>query len=201
MRMLIVDDHAVVRRGASELLAESFAGVEIAEAATGEQALELVAHAPVDLVILDLSMPGKGGLATLKELRTAYPRLPIVVLSAHSEDQYALRALKSGAAGYVTKDLALEELVVAARAVLAGDRYLGKTLAGADRPPPHAALSEREFQVLRLLALGRSVKDIGGELDLSEKTISTYRTRILAKMEMHSNAELMRYALRAGLVE
>lgn len=201
MRMLIVDDHAVVRRGASELLAESFAGVEIAEAATGEQALELVAHAPVDLVILDLSMPGMGGLATLKELRTAYPRLPIVVLSAHSEDQYALRALKSGAAGYVTKDLALEELVVAARAVLAGDRYLGKTLAGADRPPPHAALSEREFQVLRLLALGRSVKDIGGELDLSEKTISTYRTRILAKMEMHSNAELMRYALRAGLVE
>jgi len=201
MRMLIVDDHAVVRRGASELLAESFADVEIAEAATGEQALELVAEAPVDLVILDLSMPGKGGLATLKELRAAYPRLPIVVLSAHSEDQYALRALKSGAAGYVTKDLALEELVVAARAVLAGDRYLGKTLTGVDRPPPHAALSEREFQVLRLLALGKSVKDIGGELDLSEKTISTYRTRILAKMAMHSNAELMRYALRAGLVD
>lgn len=199
--MLIVDDHAVVRRGARELLAEAFADVDIAEAATGEQALELVAAASVDLVILDLSMPGKGGLATLKELRASHPELPVLVLSAHSEDQYALRALKSGAAGYVTKDLALEELVAAARAVLAGDRYIGEALAQVDRPPPHAALSDREFQVLRLLALGKSVKEIGGELDLSEKTISTYRARILAKMEMHSNAELMRYALRAGLVD
>jgi DNA-binding NarL/FixJ family response regulator len=199
--MLIVDDHAVVRRGARELLAESFVDVDIAEAATGEQAIDLVGDTPVDLVILDLSLPGMGGLATLRELRAAHPRMPVLILSAHSEDQYALRALKSGAAGYVTKDLALEELVAAARAVLAGERYIGKTLPEEGRPPPHAALSEREFQVLRLLALGRSVKDIGGELDLSEKTISTYRARILAKMEMHSNAELMRYALRAGLVE
>jgi DNA-binding NarL/FixJ family response regulator len=198
--MLIVDDHAVVRRGASELLAEAFAGVDIAEAGTGEAALELVARSAFDLVILDLSMPGKGGLATLVELHASHPTLPILVLSAHAEDQYTSRALRAGAAGYVTKDLALEELTAAARSILAGGRYIGKTLSEGD-PPPHAALSDREFQVLRLLALGKSVKDIGGELDLSEKTISTYRTRILAKMEMHSNAELMRYALRAGLVE
>jgi two-component system invasion response regulator UvrY len=209
MRFLVVDDHPVVRRGVRELLAESFPECEVVEAATGEEAVRTVAEGSWDLVVLDLAMPGRGGLDALKGIRNHWPRLPVLVLSAHAEDQYALRALRAGASGYVSKQSASDELVLAARKLLEGEQYVSASLAehlasavgSAPERPPHEALSDREMQVFRMLASGKSVKEIGAELGLSDKTISTYRARILEKMDLRSNAELMRYALRTGLVD
>lgn len=210
MRVLIIDDHAVVRRGVRELLVESFPDCEVVEAASGEDAVRVFAEGEAwDLVVLDLAMPGRGGLDALKDLQRHRPAVPVLVLSAHAEDQFAIRALRAGARGYVTKQSALEELVTAVRKLLAGAPYVSAALAEhlaavvtqAPERPPHEALSDREMQVFRMLAAGKSVKEIGAELALSDKTISTYRARVLDKMKMRSNAELMRYALRAGLVD
>lgn len=207
----MVDDHAVVRRGLRELLGEEFPSAEFGEAASGAEALARLAARPWGLVILDVSLPGRDGLEILKEALALRPGIPIMMLSVHGEDQYAIRALRAGAAGYVTKETAAEDLTAAVRKVLQGGKYVSPRLAeqmaaalstrdGTTRLL-HEGLSDRELQVLRMLAVGKSVKEIGADLALSEKTISTYRTRIIGKMKMRSNAELMRYALRAGLVD
>jgi two-component system invasion response regulator UvrY len=209
--ILLVDDHAVVRRGLRELLGEEFPSAEFGEAASGAEALAQISKRPWGLVILDVSLPGRDGIEILKEALALRPGVPIMMLSVHAEDQYAIRALRAGAAGYVTKETATEDLTAAVRKVLQGGKYVSPKLAeqmaaalatrdGTTRLP-HEGLSDRELQVLRMLAVGKSVKEIGVDLSLSEKTISTYRARIIAKMNMRSNAELMRYALRAGLVE
>jgi DNA-binding NarL/FixJ family response regulator len=209
MKILLVDDHAIVRRGMRELLGEEFEAAEFEEAGTGEEAIEFVKRSSFDLVILDLSMPGRGGLDALKDVRGTSPRLPVLVLSQHAEEQYAIRAFRAGAAGYVTKDSAPDELVKAARKALSGGKYVSSSLAEhlatrlATDPDQRLedTLSDRELQVLRLLADGKTVKEIGAELALSEKTISTYRARILDKLNAKTNAELMRFALRAGLTQ
>lgn len=209
--ILLVDDHAVVRRGLRELLGEEFPRAEFCEAGSGGEALCQIAKRPWGLVILDVSLPGRDGLDILKEALALRPGIPIMVLSVHGEDQYAIRALRAGAAGYVTKETAPEDLTAAVRKILQGGKYVSPRLAekmvaalatrDGSRQLPHEGLSDRELQVLRMLAVGKSVKEIGADLALSEKTISTYRTRIIGKMSMRSNAELMRYALRAGLVD
>jgi two-component system invasion response regulator UvrY len=209
--ILLVDDHAVVRRGLRELLGEEFPSAEFGEAASGAEALAQIARRPWGLVILDVSLPGRDGLDLLKEALALRPGVPIMMLSVHAEDQYAIRALRAGAAGYVTKETAPEDLTAAVRKVLQGGRYVSPRLAEkmaaalATRDGTtqllHEGLSDRELQVLRMLAVGKSVKEIGADLSLSEKTISTYRTRIIGKMKIRSNGELMRYALRAGLVD
>jgi two-component system invasion response regulator UvrY len=209
--ILLVDDHAVVRRGLRELLGEEFPSAEFGEAASGAEALAQIAKRAWGLVILDVSLPGRDGLEILKEALALRPGVPIMMLSVHAEDQYAIRALRAGAAGYVTKETAPEDLTAAVRKILQGGKYVSPRLAEqmvaalATRDGTtqllHEGLSDRELQVLRMLAVGKSVKEIGAELALSEKTISTYRTRIIGKMKMRSNAELMRYALRAGLVD
>lgn len=209
MKILLVDDHAVVRRGISQFLADDLPAAEFGEAASTEEALRRITEAAWDLVILDISMPGRGGLDTLKDIRALRPRLPVLVLSMHSEDQYAIRAFRAGASGYLTKDSAPSALVDAVRTVASGGRALSAAVAAkleAARPaeearPLHESLSDREFQVLRMIAAGRTTKEIAFELQLSEKTISTHRTRVLEKMKMRSNSELTRYALGAGLVE
>lgn len=209
MRFLVVDDHAVVRRGVRELLADSFPDCEVVEAASGEDAVRKLAVGSWDLVVLDLAMPGRGGLDALKGIQARKPPVPVLVFSAHAEDQYAIRALRAGARGYVTKQCEPDELVLAARKLLSGTPYVSASLAGhlasvltrTPERPPHEALSDREMQVFRMLASGKSVKEIGAELALSDKTISTYRARVLEKMNLRSNAELMRYALRSGLVD
>lgn len=209
MKILLVDDHAVVRRGARELLAEEFPAAEFSEAANGEEAVAIADKTAFDLVVLDITMPRRGGLDALKELRARSPKLPVLVLSYHAEEQYAVRVLRAGAQGYLRKDSAPKELARAARKLLEGGKYISAAVAerladeldpGAERPL-HATLSDRELLVLTLLASGKSVKDIAVELSLSEKTVSTYRARVLQKMNMQSNAELIRYALRHGLVE
>jgi len=209
MRVLIADDHAVFRRGLRETLAEAFSKVIFGEARTAQEAVEHVRRQDWDVIILDISMPGKSGLDILDELKRLRPKLPILLLSMHPEEQFARRALKGGAAGYLTKESVPEELKEAVRKVAMGGRYVSATLAeklavdlreGADTPL-HELLSDREFQVLRMIASGKSVKDIADELSLSVKTVSTYRARILEKSGMKTNAELIRYALQSQLVD
>ena len=209
MRVLIADDHAVFRRGLKETLAEAFSRVAFGEAKTAQEALEHVRRQDWDLVILDISMPGKSGLDILDDLKRLRPKLPILLLSMHPEQQFARRALKAGAGGYLTKDSVTEELKKAVKKIVMGGRYVSATLAeklavdlrrGADRPL-HELLSDREFQVLRMIASGKTVKDISEELSLSVKTVSTYRARILEKTGMKTNAELIRYALQTRLVD
>jgi two-component system, NarL family, invasion response regulator UvrY len=177
-RFLIADDHAVVRRGLREILADAFADAEFGEAANSSEALEKVWHGSWDVVILDITMPGRGGLDVLKEIKRTRPDLPVLVLSVHSEDQYAVRVLKAGASGYLTKDRAPEELETAIRRALGGDRYVSESLAQAlvanlglgQGAPPHQRLSDREFEVFRLIATGKSVSEIAALLSLSVKT-------------------------------
>lgn len=209
MRVLLVDDHAVVRVGFHRMLADHFESIEVVEVGTGPEAVAEVRQSPWDLVVLDISMPGRGGLEILKELRAIRPRLPVLMMTMYPEDQYALRAFRAGAAGYITKGSSPEELVEAVQKVIAGGRYVSPTLAehlaanlvGDDGRPKHALLSDRELQVLRMIGAGKTVKEIGFDLHLSEKTISTYRTRLLQKMELRTTAELVRYAIRSNLVE
>jgi len=209
MRILIADDHAVFRRGLKETLCESFSRVTFGEAKTAQETLAYVGGQDWDAVILDISMPGKSGLDILDDLKRLRPKLPILLLSMHPEEQFARRALKAGAAGYLTKDSVTEELKEAVRRVLAGGRYISATLAEklafdlrreADTPL-HELLSVREFQVLRMIASGRTVKQIADEIALSVKTVSTYRARILEKTGMKTTAELIRYALQTQLVD
>jgi DNA-binding NarL/FixJ family response regulator len=206
-RILIADDHAVVRRGVMELLREEFPTAHFAEAASATETLEHCRVQCWDLVLLDITMPGRTGLDILRDLRLCCPEMAVLVQSMHAEDQFASRMLKAGAAGYVTKQTMPQELVRAARKVLSGGRYvsegfaekLASTLGELDKPA-HESLSDREFQVLQKLAAGRSIKEIASELSLSIKTVSTYRTRLLEKLGFGSNAELARYAMQQGLV-
>jgi DNA-binding NarL/FixJ family response regulator len=209
MRILIADDHAIVRRGLRETLGEAFSRVTFGEAKTAQETLESVRRQDWDVVILDISMPGKSGLDILDDLHRLRPKLPVLLLSMHPEKQFARRALKSGAAGYLTKESVPEEIKQAVRRVQAGGRYVSATLAeklafdlGREADTPvHELLSDREFQVLRMIASGRTVKQIADEIALSVKTVSTYRARILLKTGMKTTAELIRYALQTQLVD
>jgi DNA-binding NarL/FixJ family response regulator len=209
MRVLIADDHAVFRRGLRETLSETFSKLTFGEAKTAQETVESVKRQDWEIVILDISMPGKSGLDILDDLKRLRPRLPVLLLSMHPEEQYAKRALKAGASGYLTKDSVPEELKLAVRRVLTGGRYVSSAMAerlaydlreGADKPA-HELLSDREFQVLRMIASGKTVKQIASEISLSVKTVSTYRTRILEKTGMKTTAELIRYALQSHLVD
>lgn len=180
-----------------------------AEAEDSDQTLEYVEREPWDIIILDIAMPGRSGLDVLREIRRKHPELPVLVLSMHSEDQFAVRAIKAGANGYISKDNAAAEVVRAIRKILTGKKYVSAKLAeiladslnAAAVRPPHEALSDREFQVLCQLASGKTVSQIASEITLSVKTVSTYRARILEKMNMRNNAELTRYAIQNSLVD
>lgn len=205
IRVLVADDHVVVRRGLAQIISETLDLKVEAEAATGLEVLDLVRTRTFDVVVLDLSMPGQSGLDTLKQLRAEHPELPVLVLSMHAEEQYALRVLRAGAAGYLTKESAPDQLVRALRRVAEGRRFVSPAVAETllDAPtegPPHTRLSDREFQVMCLLAAGKTPGEIAESLSLSIKTVSTYRTRVLEKMKMKSNAELAHYALKNDLI-
>jgi DNA-binding NarL/FixJ family response regulator len=208
IRVLIADDHAIVRQGLRQILTDT-PDMEVGgEAANGFEALQKIRGAgPWDVVLLDVSMPGKNGIDTLKQIKDECPRLPVLVLSMYPEDQYAVRLLKAGAAGYLTKESAPEQLVSAIRTVAAGRKYISPTVAELlaseisrdTEQPLHAALSDREFEILRLIASGMTPTDIAAQLRLSVKTVSTYRVRLLEKMQLKNNAELTHYAVKHGL--
>ena len=208
-RVLIADDHEIVRRGLKDLLADAFSKIKMGEARTSQEALDLAQREEWDIVLLDINMPGRSGLEVLEDLRRLRPALPVLVLSASPEQDYAVRVLKLGASGYLTKQSASDELLAAIRKSLAGGKYVTATLAenlaaqlSGDAPDaPHEALSNRELQVLRLIASGKTVKEIAADLSLSEKTIGTYRTRISEKLHLATNVELTRYALQHKLAD
>jgi DNA-binding NarL/FixJ family response regulator len=209
MRILIADDHAVVRQGLRQILAAEFKNAAFGEANNGQQALDLVWKEPWDVIVLDITMPGQTGMDVLRSIKKFRPKLPVLMLSMHPEDQFAVRVLKIGAAGYMTKESAPAELVGAVRKVISGGRYISPALAekmasflAIDvQTLPHERLSDREFLVLRLIASGKAVSVIARELSLSVKTISTYRTRILEKTGMVNSAELTHYAIQNRLVD
>jgi DNA-binding NarL/FixJ family response regulator len=209
MKILITDDHAVLRRGLKQILEDGFGKIQFGEAANAGEAIAQVAREHWDLVVMDITMPGRSGLDALKEIKAIKPTMRVLVLSVHSEDQFAVRVLKAGASGFLNKDSAPEELVKAVRKVLAGGRYVSASLAEKlamklDKPGdqlPHQTLSDREFQVLRMIGSGKTVSEIAQELSLSVKTVSTYRSRILEKMNLNTNAELTRYSFEHKLVE
>lgn len=208
IRILVVDDHAIVRRGLIQILADHCDMSVIGEASDAAELFALARTQAWDIAILDVSMPGRGGLEVLKELKTEFPSRPVLILSVHPEDQYAVRAFRAGAAGYLTKDSAPVELVNAIRKAMQGGKYVTPSLAErlafnlAPDPDrlPHEALSDREYQVLCSIASGKTVTEIAEEMSLSVKTISTYRTRLLEKMSLKNNAELTHYAIQQGLV-
>ena len=208
IRVLIADDHAVVREGLKGIVAQNDDMAVVGEAGTGHEVLEFLRSRECDVVLLDLSMPGKDGLDTLKELRLARPRLPVLILSVYPEDQYAVRLLRAGAAGYLTKESAPEELVAAIRKVSRHGRYVSATLAerlaslldSPDDRPPHERLSDREYRVMIMIASGKTVGEVADNLCLSVKTVSTYRARALEKLGMKTNAEFAFYAMKQGLL-
>lgn len=208
-RVLVVDDHEVVRRGLVQMMGEELPGAEFVNAATGQAALDALAAGPFDLALLDLNLPGRDGLDVLGEVRRRWPGLPVLVISAYPEEEFAVRCLRAGAAGYVTKDTVADELLAAVHKALVGGRYVSRalaerlaTLVAEPRPDdPRERLSAREMQVLRLVALGRTAKEIAAELSLSEKTIGTYRARIAEKLGLSTNVELTRYAMKHRLVD
>jgi len=208
-RILIIDDHAVVRDGVKKIFEEQTGPVVFGEASTRLEALQLAREQDWDLAVLDLSLGSHSGLEVLKELKQIRPQLPVLILSMHSEEQYARRAFKAGASGYIAKDSSRVDLAIALQKVASGGRYVTSALAeklvidlgGASDRPAHETLSDREFEVMRLIASGKTVTEIAELLSLSDKTISTYRTRILEKMEMKTNAELIRYAIHNKLVD
>ncbi len=208
LRILLADDHAVVRRGVKQILVEAFPQAIFGEAQNAHEVLGLIGKEHWDIVILDLNMPGGSGLEALKQMKQDHPQLPVLILTMFPEDQYAVRTIRAGAAGYLNKESAPEELVQAIHKILRGGKYISAAVADelvlyaldADDQPPHKHLSDREYQVLCLIASGKEVKEISIELTLSAKTISTYRTRILEKMNMKTNAELTHYAIHNGLV-
>jgi len=209
IHVLIADDHAIVRQGLRQILSETEDLVVAGEADDGVDAMHLVRQGEWDVVLLDISMPNRNGIDTLKMLKKEFPRLPVLILSMHEEDLYAVRALKAGASGYLTKKSAPELLVTAIRQVASGHKYVSPTLAvkladfiaeDSDRPP-HETLSDREYQVLCLIATGRTLTQIAEELNINVKTVSEYRKRVLDKMRLENNAELIHYGLKLGLVE
>jgi len=209
LKILIIDDHEVVRRGVKQILEETFPHVTIGEADTSQKGIAAVQQEPWDLAIVDISLPDQSGLQLLDKLHSTAPRLPLMVLSLHPEEQYAVRAFRAGAMAYLTKQTAPEELARAVKLVLTGRMYvtasLGERLASSlnknPTGPAHHTLSEREFEVLVLLAQGQSVKNVAQSLSLSIKTVSTYRARLLDKLQLTTTVELIRYALDHHLVE
>ena len=209
MKVLIADDHAVVRRGLRQIL-EAEPDLELAgEATSGTEVMEALRIQQYDVAVLDITMPGRGGLDVLHEIRQRYPDLRVLVLSMHPEERYALRVMKSGAAGYLTKESAPDELIIALRKVAAGGKYVSPTLAerladeintGVDKPL-HERLSDREHQILCMIASGMSVGGIASKLQLGTNTVSTYRARLLGKLKLANNAELTHYAIRNRLID
>ncbi len=208
-RILLVDDHYVVRQGLKTVLLEHYADGVFGEAASAQDALVTIWNSQWDVVLLDISIPGRGGLEVLKEIRKSRPKLPVIVVSMHPEEQFAIRVLKLGACSYVRKDSAGQELVKAVAAALRGAKYITTSLAERlasnleqdQDGPKHESLSDREYQVMCLLASGKTVKEAGADLSLSVKTVSTYRSRILEKLMLKNNSQLMRYAVRHALVD
>lgn len=209
IKVLVADDHAVVRRGLVQILNEAPDMTVTDEACTGREVLRLLRESNPDALVLDIAMPEGGGLEVLQQLQTLKPDLPVLVLSVYSERQYAIRALKAGATGYLTKESAPEELITAIRRVARGERYVTKSL-GAElvaaledkaKGELHEALSDREYQVMCLLATGKTVTEAAADLSLSVKTVSTYRGRILKKLNLETTSEIIRYALERRLVE
>jgi DNA-binding NarL/FixJ family response regulator len=209
IRVLIADDHEIVRRGLHDILTTRLGEVKVGEAKDANEAVSLLIGGEWDLLLLDINMPGRSGLEVLAEAKRIRPKTPVLVLTSYPEEQFAMRALKLGASGYLTKQSASDELVTAVQRVLAGRKYVTASLAEhlassfseAGDAAPHEALSHRELQVLRLIALGKSIKEIAAELNLSEKTVATYRSRLAEKTGLRTNVEIARYALRQGLVE
>jgi len=208
-RIVIADDHAIVRRGLKDILATCPDMVVAAECNDGQELLKLIEKEDFDLVLLDLTMPGRNGFDIYKQLKVLKPALPVLVLTMHPEKEFAIRAFKVGVNGYITKESAPNELVAAIRKVTAGGKYISSSLAEKlvislgqhDVKLPHELLSDREFQILRMIVSGKSIKGIANELSLSPRTVSTYRTRILTKMHLASNVELHGYAMKNGLVD
>jgi DNA-binding NarL/FixJ family response regulator len=207
MRILVADDHEVLRKGLLQILAEKYPDAEFGEAGTSAEALDRLSRQTWDILILDVFMPGRGGLEVLAEAKYAYPGLPVLVLSSAPDEQLAIRVLKSGAGGYLNKQAASEELVKAVGKLLSGGRYVSPAIAellakeaAQDRFAPHASLSNREFEVLRLLLAGKSIKETASELNLSAKTVSTFHTRIWQKLCVQNDVEMTRYALEHKLV-
>jgi DNA-binding NarL/FixJ family response regulator len=209
IRILIADDHAIVRAGLAQFIADQPDMQVAGEAATGSEAVARVRAEPFDVVLLDISMPDRNGIDTLKTLRQIAPGLPVLMLSGYAEDQYAVNLLRAGAAGYLNKEAAAQDLVGAIRTVVNGRKFVSPALAqiladgvsgNADRPL-HAELSQREFQILCKLAAGAAVSKVAAELNLSVKTVSTYRSRVLEKMGMKTNADLTYYAIKNGLID
>ena len=211
INILLADDHPYLRHGLVQILVDEFPGVVIGEASNVPELLELAQKQRWDVVVLDLTMPGRGGLEGLHEVKRLCPNLPVLVLSMHPEDQFAVRVLRAGGAGYLTKESAPQELVHAIKTIMKGGRYITPTTAdllaahlhqhGDSDQPLHSSLSDREYQVFRLIAAGHTITDISDQLALSVKTISTYRTRILAKLNLKTNADLARYAVQHRIVE
>jgi DNA-binding NarL/FixJ family response regulator len=209
IRIMIADDHAIVRQGLRQILAAQADFQVVAEAANHSEVMQQIRREPCDVLVLDIAMPGKNGIETLKQVRLEKPMLPVLILSMYSEDQYAVRALKAGAWGYLTKMAAADQLVDAIRQVVRGRKYitpeLGQSLVDSIQrrsdAPAHSLLSDREFQTLRLIASGKTLTQIGAALALSPKTVSVYRARLLEKLGMQTNAELTRYALENKLLE
>jgi DNA-binding NarL/FixJ family response regulator len=208
IKILIADDHAILRRGLRGFLGHELEGAYYGEADSSQQVLLQVQREHWDLLILDITMPGRSGLDVLGDIKKERPRLPVLVLSVHPEDQFAKRALRAGASGYMSKECPLEELIKAIRKVLAGGTYVSPTLAEKlalnfgkhSEEPPHERLSDREFEVLRMIASGRTISQIAEDLHLSASTVSTHRAHILEKTAMTTNAELVRYALENHLI-
>jgi two-component system, NarL family, invasion response regulator UvrY len=208
IKILVVDDHSIVRQGLKQILADSQSLIVAGEASTGQEALQKIRSSNFDMVIMDISLPDRSGLDMLEQIKIIAPKLPVLILSMHAEEQYATRAFKSGASGYLTKESASEQLVIAINKVAQGGKYISPSLAEKlvfelvkdSEKALHENLSDRELQVLCLLASGKTLTDISQLLHVSVKTVSTYRTRILEKMGMHNNAELIRYALENKLV-
>lgn len=206
-RFIIADDHSIVRRGIREIIQDAYPDALIQEAGDAETLLQMVSQQTPDLVITDLSMPGRSGLDAIQQIRQIHPRLPVIVLSMYPEDQYAVRALKSGAAGYLNKETAPDELVNAISQVLQGKKYITGTVAeklyallNMGTQPPYQLLSDREFEVFKQIASGKSISQIADQLSLSATTISTYRARILEKLDLKTNADLTRYAMEMHLL-
>jgi DNA-binding NarL/FixJ family response regulator len=209
MHILLADDHAVVRRGLKDILADALPCARFSEAGSGDEVLSRVAGSQIALVVLDINMPGRSGLDVLRDVKRAYPRLPVIIMSVQPEDQYAIRCLRAGAAAYINKDSAPEELAEATRKILGGGRYISPRMAERlvdqlDEPtdkPPHDSLSDREHEVMRMIASGVPLTEIAERLHVSVKTVSSYRSRIMEKMQMKSNAEVTRYAMTHQLID
>ncbi len=209
INILIADDHVLIREGLKKILKNEPDMVVVGEAQNTRELFKHAKKGNLSIILLDISMPGESGLDALRDLRKESPKVPILILSMHPEDRFAVRALRAGASGYITKETAVEELVNAIRKIVWGGKYVSQSLAeklafelnGETDKPPHMALSDREFQVMRMIAAGKKRTEIAEELSLSLSTVNTYRTRILEKMRMETNVELARYAIEHGLIE